>query len=473
MPHRLSAGRQGHPRPARHFPVIASIFGMSCLFAMAAGSAIAGETGPALTPLKIMANYEATEIESFVPDPGSTPSGYFREISNASSVWLLEEARLAENVKVSLGVGGVYFFILPSKSNQYSIGQRSGFAFTDLHADFEFWKRDGGDHGLLLKTGVFPFKYNEDAKNLGEYMFRTYTYPTVIFTGGPIKVNSAGAQLSGADLNTRLGGFANDVLLTVKTDQIPSASLSLTEMLSYNVGGILTVGGGFMFDNFYDPSQIADGKYDVKDFDYYYTLKDGSRKLKTPQNPTDLPYDPAVDTAVDSTRLTFKGQKAMLRGSIDFGKLISGSLVPATLLSEKDLRLYFEGILLGVEDRPFYYSKMQDRIVYSIGFNLPTFRLLDLLSAEWEYCSNPYPNDAGNASLNLSPTPNPTGKDMNGDNVKWTLYARKQVLPGFAVTGQVANDHMRLVDYFGHTNDRAVMPERKNWYWSVQLGFSI
>jgi hypothetical protein len=446
---------------------------LPCLVAAAlvlsVGAAAAATEGrPELSPLKITASWEATEIESFVPDPGSTPSGYFREISNAGSVWLLQEARLADNIKAYLGVGGIYFFILPSKSNQYSIGQRSGFALTDLHADFGFLRREGGEHALTLKAGVFPFKYNTDAKNLGEYLFRTYTYPTVIFTGGPIRANSAGAQLGGLDLAAKWGGFSNDVLLTVKTDQIPSASLSLTEMLSYNLGGIVTVGGGFMFDNFYDPSRIAEGKYDVKEFNYYYTLKDGTRRLKAPQNPTDIPYDPAVDTAVDSTRITFKGQKAMLRGAVDFGKL-----VPGNLLSEGDLRLYFEGILLGVEDRPFYYTKMADRMVYSIGFNLPTFRMLDVLAAEWEYCSNPYPNDASNASLNLSPTPIPSRTPAHGDDVKWTLYARKTVVPGLAITGQIANDHMRLVDYFGHTNDRAVMPERRNWYWTVQMGFSI
>jgi hypothetical protein len=319
-----------------------------------------------------------------------------------------------------------------------------------------------------LKTGVFPFKYNPDAKNLGEYLFRTYTYPTVIFTGGLTRVNGSSVQLGGLDLNTKLGGFSNVLLLTAKTDQIPSASLSLTDIASYSLGGILTVGAGVMFDNFYDPSKIASGKYDVKDFDLYYTLKDGSRKLKTPQNPTDVPFDPAVDTAVDSARLSFQGQKLMARATLDFGKLIGSSM-----LSDQDLRLYFEGAILGWENRPFYYTKRADRTVYSAGFNFPTFRLIDLLSVEWEYCPNPYPNDAGNAALNLSPTPNPTGRAMNGDNVKWTLYAQKAVLPGFTLSGQVANDHMRLVDYFGHINDREVMPLRKNWYWTVQMGFAI
>ncbi len=421
----------------------------------------AEEGASRLSPLRIYANWEASEIESFIPDPGSTPSGYFRETSNASSIWLLQEARLAEHAKVFLGVGGFYFFILPSKSNQYSIGQRSAFGFTDLHAEFEFWSRENGDHPLMLKVGAFPFKYNENAKNLGEYMFRTNAYPTLIFTGGLNKVNSAAVQLNGADLNTKLGGFGNDFLTTVKTDQTPSGSLSLTDMVSYSLGGILTVGGGVMLENLYDPSKIASGKYSVGGQDEYYTLKDGTKKLKSA-------FVPGSDTAVDSSQLSFKSTKVMLRGAIDLGKLVPGSL-----LSAKDLRLYFEGILMGTENRPIYYTKMQNRLAYMVGFNFPTFHFLDLLSAEFEYCKNPYPNDGSNASLNLSPTPNPTGKIENGDNLKWTVYAQKAILPGFTISGQVANDHMRLVDYFGHTNDRDVMLAHENWYWALQLGYAI
>lgn len=440
------------------------------LFALtlAAHSLRAEENGSRLAPLKFFANWEASEIESFVPDPGSTPSGYFREISNASSVWALEEARLADNARVFVGVGGFYFFILPSKSNQYSIGQRSAFGFTDLHVEFDYFSRDNGDRGLRLKVGVFPYKYNEDAKNLGEYLFRTYTYPTVFYTGGLNKVNSAAVQLNGVDLNSKIGGLTHDLLVTVKTEQIPSASLSATDVVSYTIGGILTLGAGLMFDNFYDPSKIAGGKYAVSDLGTYYELKDGTRKLKQPINPADDKFNPQIDTAVDSAQLTFTGQKVMLRGTLDFGKLVANPWV-----GEKDLRLYCEGILLGLENRPFYYTKRKDRIAYTVGFNFPTFHLLDLLAFEWEYCPNPYPNDAGNATLNLAPVPNPTGLAANGDNVKWTAYAQRTILPGFVITGQVANDHLRLVDYFGHSNDRDVMPYRKNWYWAIQLGYAI
>ncbi len=427
----------------------------------------AEEATSKLSPLKIFANWETSEVESFKPDPGATPSGYPRALSTASSIWLLEEAKLSDNAKVFVGVGGLYFFILPSDGNQYSIGQRSGFGFTDLHAEFEFFRKDENNHGLMLKVGVFPFKYNENAKNLGEYMFRTYTYPTVIFTGGLTKVNSAGVQLNGIDLNTKLGGFNNDLLLTLKTDQMPSAALSLTEMASYTVGGFLTLGAGLMFDNIYDPTKITTGDYN--DLNLYYTLKNGTMKLKQPfPNSGDVKFDPAVDTAVDSTRLTFKGQKFLFRGSLDFGKLIS-----SPVLSDKDLIFYFESVLLGTENRPFYYKKRADRTVYTLGFNFPTFHILDLLSFEGEYCSNPYANDVSNALRLLAPVPNPTGKAFNGDNVKWTVYAQKMIYPGFSITGQIANDHMRLVDYFGHTNDVAVMPYRKNWYWAVQLGYAL
>src|SRR5882762_6214786 len=116
--------RTRKPHSGKRIPMSKRISAAALALGLAlAAKAPAAESESKLAPLKIFGAWEMSEIESFVPDPGSTPSGYFREISNASSVWLLEEARLADNVNVFMGVGGFYFFILPSKSNQYSIGQ--------------------------------------------------------------------------------------------------------------------------------------------------------------------------------------------------------------------------------------------------------------------------------------------------------------------------------------------------------------
>jgi hypothetical protein len=109
-----------------------------------------------------------------------------------------------------------------------------------------------------------------------------------------------------------------------------------------------------------------------------------------------------------------------------------------------------------------------------LGVNVPTFGILDMLSAEVEYCSNPYAPDMTSATYNLSPTPKDNqGSAYKSDDLKWTVYARKTLLPGFAITAQAARDHMRLVDYFGHTNDMEVLPKRENWYWAFQMSYAL
>ncbi len=433
----------------------------------ALGRTAAEDAGFKLEPLHVMANWEVGEVEKFVPDPAAAVvPGDKKQLMDHSGVWLLQEARLAENAKVFVGVGGMYFFILPSQGNQYSFGQRSAFGLTDAHGEFTFLRQGENDHGLLVKAGVFPFKYNEDAKNLGEYMFRTYTYPTIINTGGLVVVNSAGAQLNGVDANTKIGGISNDLMVTVKTDQIPSAALSLTDLVSYTFKSLLTVGAGYMFDNFYDATGLAKGDYDAHgagSLGDYFVLKDGT-----------VAYRNGSGTAPDDSLIasrghyTFQGQKAMVRASLDIARIFNNPLI-----SGKDLTVYFEGVIMGMKNYPGYYNKLSDRMAFMAGLNLPTLHLLDLLSVEGEYCSNPYANNAASATLNLVPTPSDDGLKYHGDDVKWTIYARKNVLRSFSITAQVANDHLRLVDYFGHTNDKDIFQNRNNWYWALQMGYSI
>jgi hypothetical protein len=450
------------------FPMRSRVNVLAAGFLAAASFAPAQEAWPQLQPMRATAAWEGGQIESYEKPGGAPVPGEGKHLLSHSAVWLLQEARLSENARVFVGVGGMYFFILPSTQNQYSFGQRSAFGLTDVHAEFDFGVRDNGDHALRLKAGIFPYKYNGDAKNLGEYMYRTYTYPNIITGGGLVIVNSAGVQLNGLAANTKIAGLDNDLLLTVKTDQVPSGALSLTDIVAYNVGGFLTLGAGYMFDNFYSADGLAKGTAsDRGTFQqtYYYELADGSYVLYDPNAPP-------AGTVVDSGHFSFVGQKAIWRASLDLGNLTDRILsagIPANTF-----KLYYEGVLMGVEDRPIFYENRKDRIAHMFGINVPTFGLLDMLSAEMEYCSNPYAPDMSNATYYLSPTPkNNQGSAFTGDDVKWTLYGRKTVLPGFSVTAQAARDHTRLVDFFGHTNDTEVLPERKNWYWALQMAYSI
>ena len=423
---------------------------------LALGSAIAGDAGFKLEPLHVNGMIEAGELVSFISsqsgpiapnDLGSENST--SELIDHSAVWFLQEASLTDNIKVFLGVGGTYFFYLPAsgaKNNTYGVGQRSAFGLTDAHGEFEFLRHGESDHGILLKAGVFNFKYNEDAKNLGEYMFRTYTYPNIIMTGGLVLVNTAGAQLNGLDANTRYGGFTNDLLLTDKTSQVPTGSLSLTDIVSYTYRNFLTVGGGFMFDNFYNPDGVADGisvagAYVNTSPEYY--IENG-----------------------DTLHYKFAGQKVMVRAALDIGTLIGSSF-----LSDKDLRLYGEAILMGLKDYPIFYPKMANRIAYMGGVNLPTLHVLDLLSLEFEYFRNPNGDNTSKVTGGFAPIP--SDPDIGHEQVKWTVYVKKNVVKGFSISAQAANDHTRLVDFYGHTNDVTSMQRHKDWYWALQLNYSI
>ena len=70
------------------------------------------------------------------------------------------------------GVGGAYFFVFPRNlgANPYVNTKRSAFGLTDAHGEFDLWKGADPSDGLHLKVGIFNYKYNEDAQNLGEYL---------------------------------------------------------------------------------------------------------------------------------------------------------------------------------------------------------------------------------------------------------------------------------------------------------------
>ncbi|MBW8887244.1 MAG: hypothetical protein JF616_05730, partial [Fibrobacteres bacterium] len=300
------------------------------------------------------------------------------------------------------------------------------------------------------------------------YMFRTYSYPTIIYTGGLVALNSAGVQLDGVDLNTKIAGLKNDLMTTVKTDQAPSGALSLTDIVSYSIKNVFTIGGGYQFDNFYDATALARGNFNPSGVSNYSVLSDG-RVINNGGTVS------AADSAliVKSGHYTFVGQKAMGRASLDLGNLIT-DIIPNSFLTDKQFRVYAEVIAMGLKNYPGNYENLKDRIAYMYGLNIPTGRLLDLLSVETEFCRNPLPDNSYEALQELAPVPK-TDAGINGasDNLKWTIYAQKKIINGFSITAQAARDHMRLVDFFGHYYDQTIMQHPKNWYWAVQLGFAI
>jgi hypothetical protein len=436
------------------------------LLGIAAFAAVAQE-GPTLGPLRTFVSYEIGQIEGGTNNENRRMD---RELISHAAVWTLQEATLNEHARVRFGIGGAYFFVLPRNlgANAYVHSKRSAFGLTEAHGEFDLLEHDGDDYLLRLKAGVFGYKYNPDAKNLGEYMFRTWTYPNIITTGGLEFINSAAAQLSGFALGTKKGGLTNDLILSVESDHAPIFGLNLTDIVSYDFG-IFQVGAGFMFNNFYNPDEAqVTPKDDPRNA--YYTLFDG-REVSHDRYMYELANGLAPAAPVDTGYYTFAGQKVMLRASASLGKLLGGAVAP------HELKVYGEAILLGLKNYPTYYTKMEDRLVYMAGVNLPAFGLLDLLSVEVEYAPNPFENSTEGplGQKSAIPTVPDWGahRAFDKDDVKWTVVARKDVYNGFSIYAQVANDHIRMLDQFSTPDFREFLQEKDDWYWAIRLAYAL
>ena len=155
--------------------------------------------------------------------------------------------------------------------------------------------------------------------------------------------------------------------------------------------------------------------------------------------------------------------------------------------------LYAEADLIGVEDYPDSglgqggamqlvapsYNKPLQRIPVAIGFNVPTVKTLDILNVEMESFGAQYYNDPSNVISNQSqPLPNDvtywgTANAPNKSPIKWSVYAKSFFNGHFALTGQIARDHLRLAsaayDYTQEWNELLVTSN--DWWWMLKASW--
>ena len=154
-------------------------------------------------------------------------------------------------------------------------------------------------------------------------------------------------------------------------------------------------------------------------------------------------------------------------------------VIPTTIFGKEDLKIFVEAAVLGVQNYPFYYDDITKRIPVMFGFNFPTFKILDVLSFEWEWYGSQFDNNMQNSQTGQLPewyiptnshAPNeyddtaafssstkPTGFNADGattwkqyfsqDNWKWAIYAKKSLGKSISLHLQLANDHMHMITY--------------------------
>jgi hypothetical protein len=324
-----------------------------------------------------------------------------------------------------------------------------------------------------LEFGFFPFKYDPQSTNLGEYIFRSNCYPALLVSGFENSVE--GAKLGGLHLGylcDALGKLKQDILVNSELDIYPLRDINVAYLATYTPHPVFTIGAGVEFARLivFDPKKTTPG--------------------------LDRNYHPALDQWVgygipgtaDTTLYTFKGTKLMGRATLDIKaatELFTGKL---DFFGKEDLKLYGEAAVLGVKDYPGWYQNRRDRIPVMAGLDLPTFKLLDVFSVELEYFKNPYWNSQEFIWKAQSPVPYiGTGSSAiwysswndsmakHDDDIKWSIYASKKIGTFLRISAQAASDHTPRNWYtpgppsFVKYTD--MVPRTKDWYYMIRASF--
>ncbi len=369
--------------------------------------------------------------------------------------------------------------------------------------------------GLKVGGGYFPYKYNKDVRNLGEYLFRSTAYPQTLTTEFDYPfARLAGAYLRGA-VSEGVSKVDLDVLVTTNTEWMAVHDVNLSCIATYSLARIFEIGLGASFCSIIsvDPNATAP--------------KDGATQY--------LNYEDTTLSVVDKDTLnyTFAGTKLMARYSFDPKRFFTSGF-----FGEQDLKIYGEAALLGVKNypvalsSPIWYMSRLERIPVMIGFNWPTNPLvvytgaavpeflsyftpdhsidakemktllitggagiaagagtwflekflskklrLDVLSIEAEWWGNRYPNNMEGIVIDGLPIPFRAGTSLidsmlyKGDNWKWSIYGRKTIAGHYQVTFQAASDHIRTFALDWNRQDwEESLRSPASWYYVLKFG---
>lgn len=434
--------------------------------------------------------------------PGPAPSPILNLNGNmivSGGAQFTIHADLAENWEAAFGFGAHKVNHAMGKG-QWSFLTISMFHNFLTESRLTWYSGEKSNPLFSATVGSFPYKYNQDAHNLGLYLFRGPVYPGILMGGfQEFAVDSTKGTQLGAKLHNALGNFSHDLILNCERDLPPTLDWSLGYVAKFKAFDALEIGAGFNLYRLvaYDedlrvPGKLSDDKLGFKRMNY-------------------IDVDSTNPALPETTFFSHQGTKVMGMASLDLKPLFGiGSL------GKDDLKLYAEAAVLGIKDYGKTYGDISKRIPVMLGFNFPTFGLLDRLSIEVEQYKAPYRNDLGRLGNNNVvadwtrqpkpiPSPKPVGNDdftidangnwMNAkgdtlnvrgtpldkenistDDLKWSLFLDKSVAKHIRFMAQIANDHYRprpvatgLIAANGGTAE--AFSDKSNWYFMLRMGY--
>jgi hypothetical protein len=408
-------------------------------------------------------------------------------------IWAGFDAFYRRNFKIALELGAKLYFSYPQEgtTNRYTKNNRQDVFLEKAYSQYKFGSEL--EPQTIMQVGYFDFKYNPDVRNLGEYLFRTGTYPVYFDMGFDYpQARLLGLHLKDDVLRNIAGVFGmtnenmenlNLDLFFVSATVFPTMNWSLALLGSYDIANLhfIEIGAGI------DWSHL---------FDVYTGHSFPVRLGGDPTEPHGTLNDAYVDANGDTAYYTFKGTKVMARLNID-----PKAFIKSSFFGENDLKVYAEADIIGVKSYPEMavlvgglpqtdslgnpikkktapsYDKWWEKMPVMIGLNVPTFKILDVLNCEVEWFGAQYYNDAsGVLNQGSKPLPwdvlinDPSRKMPTKSQLKWSLYAKKSLFGGhFALVGQVGRDHMRLqTAAYDNEMYSELLIEPKDWWWVLK-----
>ena len=353
---------------------------------------------------------------------------------------------------------------------------------------WQFGSPSGISGALML--GTFNYKYNSDAKNLGEYLYRSGTYPGFLWTTeGWLLMNRAGNYSHGVMLSLAQfnGMLKHSFSLFMETQYFPVGDFSPGYDGSFT-SKWFELGGGVVLNHYLPlhPSALRpkDGENTyIRQVTGVDSTGDTAYYIGPNFNSVDI-NDSSVTVL---HRWTTKGVKLMGRAAVNLGYLL-----PPEIRGTEDLRVFAEAAVLGWENQPLYYEKRSERIPVMFGINLPTFRMLDVLTLQAEYYRSPF-NDIDKYNSSSLPIweahfakdglgtilTDSTGKvipaSVHDDDWKWSVYAKKAINKAVTVYVQAASDHLRLMSGPRQvkTSSIPLTSSPSEWYYLIRMEFSL
>ncbi|MBD3392250.1 MAG: hypothetical protein GF418_09300 [Chitinivibrionales bacterium] len=424
----------------------------ACLIAatIAPAHAAPHDTAAGLAPSFRMSGDVSAELSYVVNSsdtalvPGSYETTYLSGMRMSSLTGVLRLNGTYQKLDAEVSVVGAQLIMPPDPTR--STQRRNKYSFNRLltaYGAYSFGDADAPQ--ARLSIGYFPFSYSGQTRSLGSYLFRSGTYPGYVFSG------DSTAYLAGLHFETSLPGILrHDLFLTTEVEWDPQYDVSLSYLARIGVDKPFEFDAGVFFDRLVP----------------VYSFK---------TSPEELPHLNGTIIEAggegDTVYYTKQGVRLMGRFRADLKHFFTSER-----FSPQDLVVYTEAALLGVKNYPGFYDDVTERVPAMIGFNIPTARILDVLSVELEYYGSPWRNDPSHARPKpyenyayetITYASEGTGWRGTRNDYKWHVYAQRTLLTHITVSARVASDHLR-----GLTSDGSIYPYERlhgydEWYWSI------